>query len=153
MGHAPAHLVAAVGEFIEHLVDIGMVDRAAGPIADKVLLADIGHVVRIVTLGEEVVVRLIALGANLFAKVGSMSNTTPRKSNILWRTTSPTPKRAWRLNGTSIWRPAWWEKNCESGIRDKIDVRGARHNGQRCAGRESGFIQVRSKRGLAAPAH
>lgn len=104
-----ADAVAAAFQTLEHRVDLRMVDRSAVAIGDQILLADIGDVRRIAVLGEQMVIGCSFAGrissgiasyhSSLFAKTGSMSNTTPRKSNIRWRTISPGAKRARPMSG------------------------------------------------------
>ena len=56
-----AHDVAAVAARAEHLADLRVIDRTVGRVIDQVLLGDIGDVVALRVLREEVVERLIAL--------------------------------------------------------------------------------------------
>ena len=97
-------LVPAVFETIEVGSDRRMIDRLVALVRDEVLLADVGDVALLGVLGEQMVEGLVLRRADRFgdrlvpfsllAKTGSTSKTTPRKSNSLWRTTSPMPKRA-----------------------------------------------------------
>ena len=60
-----AQPVLPVFELLEHFLDRGMVDRAGLGVAEQVLLADVGDVVGVRVLCEQVVERLLAVRAHL----------------------------------------------------------------------------------------
>ena len=66
MRQALPHPVAPGLELLEILVHVRVRNRARDRIADQVLLADIGNVVAVLALGEQVVERLVAIGPDVF---------------------------------------------------------------------------------------
>jgi hypothetical protein len=111
-----AQRIAQAVEILEDLLKLGMVHRAGFAVFQQVLLADIGDIGPILILGEEVVIGLLAPGAQIlgdrfvpFLAVGEDGvdvEDDPRKSYSRWRTTSPIAKLAWLARGMSMRRPA-----------------------------------------------
>ena len=98
--------VGAVLQVGEHLGDLGMLDRVAGVVADQVLLRDVGDVVGVRALGQQVVEGLVLARPDVLrdrlvpllgvAELGSTSKITPRNGKIRCLTTWPMPNFAVR---------------------------------------------------------
>lgn len=66
MRQRTAHPVSATFELIKQFGDIGVVYRPADRIFEQVLLANIGDIGAIITFGEKVIKRLVAMRAYMF---------------------------------------------------------------------------------------
>ena len=62
---APQFIAIAI-EWIEHIVERGVVDRSRIGVSEQVLLADVGDVAVLAILGEQVIEWLVALGADFY---------------------------------------------------------------------------------------
>lgn len=66
MREAAVQMVAPVAKAFEHLFDGRMINRTRVCITQKVLLADVCHIAAFVIFGEQVVIGLVAHGADVF---------------------------------------------------------------------------------------
>ena len=62
--------IAPIAEFTEQIGQVGVIDRLAAIIGDKVLLRDIGDVIGLIVFGQQMVKRLFFRRSRLFGDGG-----------------------------------------------------------------------------------
>ena len=102
----------------EQLAKLRVAQRVARGVGEQVLLGDVGDVLGLRVLGEQVIVGLVLAWAHLLGidshhssvllNTGSMSKITPRNGYIRWRTTCPTANFALRMRRARPSLSACW---------------------------------------------